>query len=195
MSIKLAFGNRKLPKTTAIFNMTSATDCPSAARGVCKVADICYAKKAERIYPGCLPARRAQSVYWKRTSAAEFVTDFLEAVTYKAGAKRGQYKVTVLRLSEAGDFATQADLNKAVEIAEGLSAAGIGMYAYSAAHDFDYSDTKSLVVNGSGFMADNEFTAVNKEDVVKSKPLCPGDCTKCSLCEKAAGLQIQVIKH
>lgn len=44
-------GNMKIPRTTAIFNMSSATDCPSRKLGLCKaVVDgkhICYAIRSE----------------------------------------------------------------------------------------------------------------------------------------------------
>ena len=44
-------GNLKIPSSTAIFNMGSATDCPSLKLGLCKAyfngKHICYAKKAE----------------------------------------------------------------------------------------------------------------------------------------------------
>ena len=47
----LSEGNIKIPSTTAIFNMTSAKDCPSLKLGLCKAfhngKNICYAKKSE----------------------------------------------------------------------------------------------------------------------------------------------------
>jgi hypothetical protein len=60
-------GNHKLPKSTAIFNMASATDCPSLKLGLCSAVDengklFCYAKKSEAGYrPDVLPYRRKKS--------------------------------------------------------------------------------------------------------------------------------------
>jgi hypothetical protein len=53
-------GNRKIPKSTAIFNMSSALNCPSKKLGLCKAASQgakCYARKAEILYPQVLPYR------------------------------------------------------------------------------------------------------------------------------------------
>ena len=51
MSNLFTFGNLKLPKTTMIFNMGEAINCPS--RHICVACNtpglMCYAEKAERM--------------------------------------------------------------------------------------------------------------------------------------------------
>ena len=64
----ISIGNKKLPKTTAIFNMGAATDCPSLELGLCQafVGEklVCYAMKAESgLYPDVLPYRRRQESF------------------------------------------------------------------------------------------------------------------------------------
>ena len=80
-------GNHKIPKTTAIFNMGSAKDCPSAELGLCKAVvdgkSFCYAKKAEYLYPAVLPYRRRQEEFWKAISAELFAVQFLLLIAYK----------------------------------------------------------------------------------------------------------------
>lgn len=49
--IAFAYGNTKIPRSTLIVNLTSAEHCPSRALGLCKVENVCYALKCERIYP------------------------------------------------------------------------------------------------------------------------------------------------
>ena len=78
----LSDGNIKVSNTTAIFNMSSATDCPSLKLGLCKAIfngkHVCYAKKAEREFrPEVLPYRRRQEEFWQKVTAEEFVAQFL----------------------------------------------------------------------------------------------------------------------
>ena len=64
----IATGNKKLPTTTAIFNMGSATDCPSLKKGLCTAVTekkvTCYALRPENFRPLVLPYRRRQEKYW-----------------------------------------------------------------------------------------------------------------------------------
>ena len=57
-------GNKKIGNDTLIFNMGSATDCPSKKLGLCRHCDKCYALKAERQYPQVRPFRDRQADYW-----------------------------------------------------------------------------------------------------------------------------------
>jgi hypothetical protein len=97
-------GNKKIPSTTAIFNMGSATDCPSRKLGFCQAINkngknICYARKSEYEYhPTVLPYRRRQEKYWKSCTAEQFVIDFLTLNALKA------LPYTALRLREYGEY-------------------------------------------------------------------------------------------
>ena len=192
--MEVSFGNNKLDKNIAIFNMNSATDCPSEKLGLCDVCDICYAKKAEKQYKAVLPYRRRQEEYWDSVTAQKFVDDLMEKSTYKAGAKKGQLKIKFLRLSEAGDFKTQLDLDKADTIAGLLRKRGVMMYCYSARSDLDISGVKYLTINGSGWMAHNNFK-IGKNLTEDDGILCRGDCGPCTLCVHKRGITINVESH
>lgn len=181
-----SFGNSKLPYTTAVFNMTSATDCPSRQRGLCQITKFsngkkhkCYAMTTERMFPKtALVWKRKQSAYWNKVSALQFVQDLL-----KAGANKN---MNALRLNESGDFKCQADVKKADEIAGLLKLFGINTYCYTARQDLNYAGLRHLIVNGSGFHAlgvSGVFMAIRKTDI---KPdgygVCCGDCTVCYRC-------------
>jgi len=195
MKLEITRGNLKLPKTTAIFNPGGpAKDCVSAALGLCQMAALgvrCYALKAETQYPASYPFRVRQGDYWLKATAEKFITDFLRIVD------KARTPITHLRLNEAGDFRHVADVEKAATVAEKLAAEGIRTYCYTARSDiwdnggFDCADY--LIVNGSNFMADNKFTAV--ESIPAGAIACAGDCRKCSLCTEANGLEIFVQTH
>ena len=182
-----SFGNRKLPKNTAIFNMSPAFDCESDRLNLCSVSAICYAKKAERMYKAVLLYRQRQKIFWLGCTPDEFVEAFIEAKKKKA--------IKYLRLNESGDFITQVCLEKAVAVSNLLyNDHGIKTYCYTARSDLDFTVRGRLVVNGSGFMVDNNFM-VQEDNSKLVTPLCPADCKICSMCTKSLGLTINVKKH
>ena len=189
----LSFGNKKLPKSTAIYNMGSAHDCSSEKLGLCQVADICYAKKAERIYKQVLPYRNRQTAFWRNTNANEFTNLFLESVKLKKD------KITMLRVSESGDFDTQKDIDTWEQIATNLKAKNVVTYVYTARKDLDYSKCFNLVVNGSDFQTEgvkHSFTAVKQFSPKSERSArCLGDCTICHLCATQTNLKIEVLMH
>ena len=201
MSLKklIQAGNHKLPKTIAIFNMASATDCPSLKLGLCSAVDnqgilFCYAKKAEYGYrPNVLPYRRRQEKFWLSISAEEFANQFI------AINARKRKPFTALRLNEAGDFHSQECVDKAEKIAQLLKPTGVKVYAYTARKDLNYKGIDQLVVNGSGWVKDNitnDFTIVNKDGsgLPKGYKLCPMDCSICNRC-LIKGSKTGVRKH
>lgn len=192
-------GNKKLPKSTAIFNMASATDCPSLKLGLCSAVDengklFCYAKKSEAGYrPDVLPYRRRQEKFWLSISAEDFAAQFI------AINARKRKKFTALRLNEAGDFHTQACVDKAEAIAKLITATGVAVYAYTARKDLDYTGIDALVVNGSGWTKDNvtnDFKIVDKDgkNVPAGYVVCPMDCSICKRC-LIKGNKTAVKKH
>lgn len=183
-----SFGNSKLPYTTAVFNMTSATDCPSDKRGLCQVNTAerkrCYALRTEKMFPKtCLVYKRKQADYWdfivSLSAVFTFVVD-LESATTKN-------KITALRFNESGDFRTQKDIEIAESIADILWHNGrVKTYCYTARRDLNFSKVKYLIIMGSGFTKPGikgEFRAIkNIADKSKGFGLCCGDCTKCHRC-------------
>jgi len=197
LSPLLSAGNKKLPSTTAIFNMGAATDCPSRALGLCQAFNkgkcVCYALKAESpMYPEVLPYRHRQEKFWKEISAKDFAAQFIAINALKT------LPFTALRFNEACDFWSQDCLNKAEAIACILARYGIVTYCYTARADLDFSEVRHLIVSGSGFMKDgitNCFKMItNKSHRPKGFGICPQDCTICSRC-LVRGKKTVIMKH
>lgn len=188
------FGNAKLPDSTAIFNLGSATNCPSAKLGLCKVRSICYAWKEEKRWKNCYNHREESAIYWSNHTSSEFVDDLLLTIV------KEQRTITALRFNEAGDLRDMIDLMKVHEIAKKLKKYNIKVYIYTAREDL-YNMYKmkndNLCINGSGFMADNNFTTVDINNIIynKTTKLCNGNCRLCSLCLEKNKYVIQVIQH
>jgi hypothetical protein len=190
-------GNVKIPKTTAIFNMGSATDCPSYKLGLCQAVlngkRVCYAIKSEKSYrPFTLPFRRKQEKYWKASSAEKFATDFIALNLFKP------VPFNALRFNEAGDFWSQECLDKAETIARILRRYGVRTYCYTARRDLDFSHCNYLVVSGSGFKKEGIkgiFLMVRnaKKDRPRGFGICKGSCAGCGRC--LIGRQTVIQKH
>jgi len=191
-----AVGNIKIPSSIAIFNMCSATDCPSKALGLCaaeKFGVKCYAKKAEFSYhPDVLPFRRRQEALWKSITAEEFALQFLMIQANKIKP------FVALRLNESGDFSGQADIEKAEKIARILKKEKIVSYCYTSRKDLNFSKVRDLVISGSGFKKEgikNVFQIVkSKKDMLKGYGLCVGSCAICNRCQKS-GMKTAVLAH
>ena len=184
--IKVSNGNKKIGNDTLIINICSATDCPSREKNLCKVSDRCYAMKAERCYPQVLPYRRDQEIYWETHASSEIARDLSNII------KRKRNPIHYIRFSEAGDFRRQDDVDKMKDIARRIP--NIVFYGYTARNDLNYEDLPdNMIVNGSGFMVSNSFTAVPR--ILEEHTSCPGDCRGCNLCEQARGIDIEVLYH
>ena len=186
----ISCGNKKLPSTTAIFNLGSAKNCPSLKKGYCLIgAKRCYAMKAEKQYKAVRPYRERQRKLFSSLSAEQFAVMFLDIQS----RKRKKFKV--LRFNEAGDFKTQLDVQKVERIAELLKPHKINVYAYTANKDLDFSICKTCTINASrpDINGHNRFKAVK---VFSGKNLtCPGSCKSCSLCEIKLNKTIEVELH
>lgn len=183
-----SFGNTKLPKHTAIFNMTPAFECVSDKLGMCQLTDskTCYAKKAEIQYPQVTPYRKRQKRYWKDVTPENFVKRLIK--------EKGRRKLKYLRFNEAGDFMSQSCVEKAATIARLLKDHGVRCYMYTARNDLDYSNRGDLVINGSSFMVDNNFQTIYTKGEIEA-PFCIADCRKCTMCTKKLGLTIKAKFH
>ncbi len=210
MSFKYSIGNNKIGKDTLIFNMGSATNCPSKEKGLCSID--CYAKRAEVQYPAVLPARNHQEQYWLNTSYEQVVQDIKDVI------KSRRTKVKYIRVNEAGDLHSEACLHKLIFIAEALPE--VKLYTYTHRSDIIDDNThlflpKNLVVNTSNFKRKglNQFKAIQtsfkfksykkrEKDIVNelksisgSNLICRGDCAKCSLCKINHSKDIYVAYH
>lgn len=183
-----SFGNTKLPKYTAIFNMGSAFNCPSDTLGLCQLMDSnkCYAKKAERIWNSVRQRRENQFNFWRKCTIKEFINKLKE--------EQGTKKLKYLRFNESGDFYTQNDVIKACNISDILYP-NIKSYIYTARSDLYYKFPRTLVINGAGFMIDNNFLIEDKASNKSKNAICIADCRKCSICTKKLNLIISVKPH
>lgn len=188
IDMEVSKGNHKLGKDTIIFNMGPATDCPSRKAGFCKVADKCYAMKAERMYKQSLPYRQRQAVYWKTNSAEKIAEDLNRHI-----ARKFKIPVSYVRFNESGDFYGQEDVEKLKEIARRVP---LTIYGFTARSDLKYEGLPdNLVINGSSFMIDNSFTAVPESEISSEDVVCEGNCRECDKCKNKSGLDIKVVFH
>lgn len=191
--ILYSIGNKKVSKDTLIFNMTSATNCPSRALGLCNIGKKCYAMKAERLYKAVLPYRERQAEYWNSHTAEQIEGDLVKALEKHP-------EVFFIRFSEAGDFKTQEDVDKMVEIAWCLKQdlPEVIMYGYTARKDLCFVDRPSnLVIQGTYFKIDNMFipTVPKVYDKLTKVVKCKGACEGCLLCKTSTGEKIYVRQH
>lgn len=111
--LNVSNGNKKLVSNEStrfiVWNLPSVKTCPYATEH-CKAS--CYARKAERVYPTCLPSRERNFDESKKT-------DFVENMVYTImeTAKRSKAKNIVVRIHESGDFYNREYANKWLEIA------------------------------------------------------------------------------
>jgi len=192
----ISSGNIKLPSTTAIFNINSATDCASDKLGLCAAKRFgckCYAKKAEYFRPHVLRYRRRQTEFWDNTTPEEFVSQFLMLNALKVKPFKN------IRINESGDFRGQKDIEKVEKIATMLRRFGIRVYGYTSRKDLDFSKIRHTILSGSGFKKagiSNVFQIIGRHDkVLKGYGLCKGDCGICKRCLQKKGLKTCVRSH
>ena len=196
--LKLTFGNMKLPKTTAIFNVCGAHECPSDILGLCTLGlsgnKKCYALKGYRNMAGHRSFYNAQRDYWKVCTPASFVADFLRE------AQKEKELVRYLRFNETGDFFDESCVSKVEKIAA-LLFPDIIVYGYTHRRDLPWSRCRYFVVNASSEENGTEdwsgelngFRAVEKPS--GEAFVCPGDCTVCHRCAIKHGRTTEVVMH
>jgi len=195
----ISSGNTKLPKTTGIFNMGSAHDCPSLRLGLCKAYNkegkhVCYAMKSETTMRPCVePYRNRQKKLWLSLTAEEFTAQFLVINALK------EKPYDALRINEAGDFWSQKCVDKIERIATILKPYGVKVYGYTSRSDLNYSKLRNFILSGTDFQTEgvtNQFKMV--EDVKINKPkgwgVCVGDCKVCNRC-MVRGHKTVVLRH
>lgn len=186
----MSHGNKKIGRDTLIFNITSAVECKSRELGLCQVPNRCYALKAEKQYHHVVPQFRArQTKMWDSKSVDDLVKGLKTEI-----AKHPRVPIKYIRFSEAGDFRTQKDINKLFEIANQIK--DIVFYGYTARSDLDFSERpKNVIINGSNFLVDNQFTAVPKDSITDTDIVCGGNCRVCDLCKQKLGINIKAVYH
>ena len=179
-------GNAKpLPKFIWIISMESATDCSSRKNGHCEIGKNCYALKYEsnKLMYKTIERRNKdnQSInYLIDNDDYESLVGFL----IKRNKSSREYKLEYLRWNESGDVETLDHLLFIEKVALKLYDE-IGTISVVYTHRKDIweqfekirKSQHCLIVNGSGFMADNNFKAV-REFTGRNKE-CYSDCVRC----------------
>lgn len=204
-------GNRKIGTDTIIFNMGSATNCPSKKLGLCQI-DKCYAMKAEYLYPQTLPYRNRQESYWLSNDAESIALDLCGAL------EKHRQTVRFVRVNESGDMHSKECLSKLIQISKivGKEFPKVVLYTYTHRSDIITASTykripKNLVITCSNFRRKgfNTFKAIasvkvhamsdipkHREEILKfADYACVGDCSICGYCKKSHGKVIGVPLH
>ena len=195
----IAFGNKKLPKTTAIYNIGTWFLCPGRLNGFCELSTECYAKCRE-IMGNVIQSRLNNYYFWKANSAetiAEFICYSIKLETLKGN------QVNLLRFNEVGEIEDPEDLDKMVKVSNIVyNNTGVKSYTYTHNRNLNFNiERQNLTICGSGFMVDNCFTVVKPEDYKQYVDAhnvieCPQNCGDCgSICSKKLGVEIvEVLK-
>ena len=195
----ITFGNKKLPKTTAIYNIGTWFLCPGRLEGYCELADSCYAKCRE-VMGNVIPSRLNNYYYWKCNSA-ETIAEFI-CYSIKLEILKGN-QVNLLRFNEVGEIEDQEDLVKMIDVSNIVyTLTGVKSYTYTHNRNLNFDiERPNLNICGSGFMVDNQFTVVKPEDYKEYVDThnaieCPQNCGDCgSICSKKLGVEIvEVLK-
>ena len=205
MKFEYAIGNRKIGKDTLIFNMGSATNCPSKLAGLCDIK--CYALKAEKMYPATLPYRTRQEKYWLEHDAIEIAEEI-----QKAFNRNLKIALKYVRVNESGDLHSAECLQKLIEIAEILP--HITFYTYTHRSDLIKAGMyipSNLTINCSNFEVEGfntfetitdikvhkmaDIAKVRKEILNFADYACMGDCSICGYCKKTHNKKIGVPLH
>ena len=190
----IRFGNKKLPKTTAIYNIGTWFLCPGRLKGYCELSTQCYAKCREVM--GSVIKSRLNNYYFWKSNNAETIAKF---IVYSINVEKMKgNQVNLLRFNEVGEIENQEELEKLVKISNIVYAlTGVKSYTYTHNRNLNFNiDRPNLTVNGSGFMVDNRFTVVKPENYkqyVKDHNAveCPQNCEYCgSICSKKLGIEI-----
>lgn len=179
-------GNKKpLPKFIWIISMESATECSSRKNGHCEIGKNCYALKYEsnKLMYKTVERRNKDNEcinYLIKNDMSDSLVDYL----IKRNNSSKTHKLKYLRWNESGDVETLDHLLFIEKIALKLyDELDVISVVYTHREDI-WNEFKKirksehcLIVNGSGFMADNNFKAV-KEFTGKNKE-CSSNCVKC----------------
>jgi hypothetical protein len=209
----ISSGNTKISKTTAIFNMNSAHDCPNfgtrengeSNTGYCQVPkEACYAAKTENIYNTALPYRRRQEYLW------DCMTPELWAKAFTCLNERKRKPFDSIRFSEAGDFRHNGDIVRVNTIAKMVD---IPVYTYSASHKLNWDLSTNFTINASNGRADygdRRFIAIGENQEKPDNAVwCPNNlqqnagvpaedrkkCGDCQLCLNKKGPDVAIHIH
>lgn len=204
----LSTGNSKLKSTKStrflIWNIPAKKTCPFATEH-CK--KLCYAVKAEKQYPACLPCREKNLAESKSPS---FVSDmvseinsFLYRPSYKAADK------IYFRIHESGDFYNQEYFDKWVQIATQLKNVVFLAYTKSVRYVLNTSEKipENMIIRFSlwddtkttdkAIAEDLHLPTYTAENMTEERKMALAErfceCRDCGKCGKCYGREVQHI--
>ena len=178
-------GNKKpIPPFVWIGSMHSSTDCVSRKMKMCDIGENCYALVYEQnpIMYKTVECRR------KDEEAIDYMVEnhmsqwFAEELIRRNNRAR-KHKMKFMRWNESGDCKTLEHFIFVDEVADILGdELGVVSVIYTHRKDLweqfkQIRKSKWLIVNGSGFMADNNFVAV--DGFSDGKCHCSSNCEEC----------------
>ena len=212
-NIYISEGNRKLGRNEneyfLIWNLPAVTTCPYRTS---QCEKLCYAKKAERIYPQVLPCRERNFIESQKTS---FSYDMIQSIKAMINKPKNKGKQAYFRIHESGDFYNQEYVNKWIYIASQIPEVQFMAYTKSVKYFEHIMDTipKNMVIRFSLWedtdpkskkLADKLqlpiYTAFEKHEldniVLTTAYLkCECDCTVCKKCYSNECKKIAVAIH
>ena len=195
----VAFGNKKLPKTTTIYKIGCWFLCPGRLEGFGELSTQCYAKNRE-VMGSVIKSRLNNYLFWK-TNDAERIAEFI-CYSIKAEQLKGN-PVNLLRFNEVGEIEDQEDLKKMVKVSNIVYVlTGVKSYTYTHNRSLNFNiERPNLTICGSGFMVDNMFTVVKPENYKEyidthNAIECQQNCGDCgSICACKLGVEmVEVLK-
>lgn len=178
-------GNKKpIPPFVWIGSMQSSTECISRKKGLCEIGENCYALVYEQnpiMYKTveCRAKDEEAIDYMVEHNMSQWFAEEL----IKRNNRARKHQMAFFRWNESGDCKTLDHFIFVDEVADILYDE-IGAISVIYTHRKDLWDqfkeirkSKWLIVNGSGFMADNNFKAV--DEFSKGKCHCSSNCEQC----------------
>lgn len=205
-------GNRKLQNDDKvryiIWNLPSVKTCPYRTE---HCESLCYAKKAERLYPQVLPSRMKN---YYDSLENDFTENMIFIIESKLNSKAFKGKKAVFRIHESGDFYNLEYTKKWIDICKhfenddrivflaytksityiinsgyGLSTFPSNLVIRASVWDDTRKDQLELI-RYYGFPI---YTALSKEDMKKEKTFFKCECVNCSNCLACTSKQIKNI--
>jgi len=196
----LSYGNSKLPKSTAIFNLGSATNhCPNKGSKRCQVNESeCYAISTETRFLTAKKFRDRQLKFWESIPVSNWIHYFNLVQDAKIN------KVKKIRFNVSSDLRSQSDINRIDRIAKLLD---IPVYLYTASSFLDFSNIDNTIINCSNLDLWNRYRNKNNFNfytVVKTEKQlnnfisqgykkCKNDCSICNYCSQSTGKIVQLL--
>lgn len=179
-------GNKKpIPQFVWIASMESGTDCSSRKNGHCDIGENCYVLKYEsnKLMYKTIERRRKDEEcidYLVENDLADELSDWL----IKRNNSAKTFKLKFLRWNESGDCKSLEHFLFVEKVALKLFDE-IGAISVIYTHRRDLweqfkkirKSEHCLIVNGSGFMADNNFKAV--KEFTMENDVCSSNCVQC----------------